>query len=127
MKGIDGAERDLITVNNGQKKWQIRIDQKQVMIFPEKSADAGHTPWKLDPVFVAHVFVNLKMSTEGITGEYPVQYDKLVILQNTGITAIVEIGDSNSTVGKVYLKRLIRKDSTGIWTVVGYDPADKKQ
>ena len=56
-----------------------------------------------------------------------IKIDKYIILQNRGITAIVEVGDSNSAVGKVYLKRLIRKDSTGIWTVVGYDPADKKQ
>jgi hypothetical protein len=37
-----------------------------------KRVDSGHTPWKLDPAFVAQVFVSLQISPEGIQGEYPV-------------------------------------------------------
>jgi len=48
------------------------------------------------------------------------------VTENTGKDVIVEVSDDKAPVKRVYLKRLIRQDSTGIWTVVGYDPADKK-
>ena len=79
----------------------------------QKSVDAGHTPWKLDPVFVAQVFVSLKISPEGITGEYPVQYEAFKVEQNTGKIAVLEVSGDKT--------KLIRQDRTGIWTVVGYD------
>lgn len=84
--------------------------------------DAGHSPWKLDPVYVAQVFVSLKVSPEGIVGEYPVNYEDLKVIKNDGINAIVEVTGDTVPVRRVYLKRLIRQDSTGIWTVIGYDP-----
>ncbi|WP_202707990.1 LolA family protein [Sporosalibacterium faouarense] len=34
MKGLEGAQKDLVTVNNGEKKWQIRPEEKQVHVFP---------------------------------------------------------------------------------------------
>lgn len=89
----------------------------------QKSVDAGHSPWRLDPVYVAQVFVSLKISPAGIQGEYPVKYEELKLIQNTGTDAIVEVNDDKTPVSKVYLKKLIRQDSTGIWTVVGYDPS----
>lgn len=89
----------------------------------QKSVDNGHTPWRLDPVFSAHVFVNLQISPEGIQGEYPVDYTELKVIANDGTEAIVEVGGDITTISRVYLKRLVRQDSTGIWTVVGYDPA----
>lgn len=88
----------------------------------QKSVDAGSSPWKLDPVFVAQVFVSLEMSPEGITGEYPIQSENLKVFQNTGNHAIVTVSGDATPISKVYLQRLIRQDSTGIWTVVGYDP-----
>lgn len=91
----------------------------------QKSVDAGHSPWKLDPAFVAQVFVSLKISPEGITGDYPIKYEDLKVIQNIGTTAVVEVAGGNTPVSRVYLKRLIRQDSTGIWTVVGYDPAEE--
>ena len=88
----------------------------------QKSADAGHSPWKLDPVFVAHVYANLLISPNGIEGEYPIPYDAVTIISNDGIEAIVRIESNKSIADKIYLKRLVRQDETGIWTVVGYDP-----
>ncbi|HHX17632.1 MAG TPA: hypothetical protein GX727_02085, partial [Clostridium sp.] len=41
----------------------------------QKSVDGGHSPWKLDPVYVAQVFVSLEIFPEGIVGEYPVKYE----------------------------------------------------
>lgn len=87
----------------------------------QKSVDAGHSPWRLDPVYVAQVFVSLKILPEGISGEYPVKTEDLKMVQNTGSDAVVEVGGDNVPVSRVYLKRLIRQDATGIWTVVGYD------
>jgi outer membrane lipoprotein-sorting protein len=93
----------------------------------QKSVDAGHSPWRLDPAFVAQVFVSLKISPGGITGEYPVKYEDVKVLQNTGKIAIVEVKGGKTPIKNVYLKRLIRQDSTGIWTVVAYDPIEIKQ
>jgi outer membrane lipoprotein-sorting protein len=90
----------------------------------QKNADAGSSPWKLDPLFTTQVFVSLKMSPEGITGEYPVSIEDLKLVQNTGKTAIVEVTGDQSPIKRIYLKRLIRQDATGIWTVVGYDPME---
>lgn len=88
----------------------------------QKSADAGHSAWRLDPVFTAQVFASLKLSPGGITGDYPIKTEDLKITQNTGNTAIIEISGDITPVSKIYLKRLVRQDATGIWTVVGYDP-----
>lgn len=87
----------------------------------QKSVDAGHSPWRLDPVYVAQVFVSLKISPEGITGDYPVDYEALNVIYNDGVKAIIEV-TGNTPVRRVYLERLVRQDNTGIWTVVGYDP-----
>ncbi|WP_229683096.1 LolA family protein [Virgibacillus oceani] len=88
----------------------------------QKSVDAGSSPWKLDPAFVTQVFVSLKMSPEGITGDYPISTDDLDVIENTGKEAIVEVKNDKTPIKKVYLKRIVRQDTTGIWTVVGYDP-----
>ena len=88
----------------------------------QKNVDAGHSPWKLDPAFVAQVFVSLKISPEGIQGEYPIKYEELKIVQNTGKEAVIDVSGSNTPIKRVYLKRLVSQDNTGIWTVVGYDP-----
>jgi outer membrane lipoprotein-sorting protein len=91
----------------------------------QKSVDAGHSPWKLDPVFVAQVFASLLITPEGITGDYPIPYDNITIIGNNGTEAIAEINSDNTVAKYVYLKRLIRQDDTGIWTVVGYDPVSE--
>jgi hypothetical protein len=88
----------------------------------QKNVDAGHSPWKLDPAFVAQVFVSLKISPQGIIGEYPIKTKDLKLTHITEKEAIVEISGTKTPIKRVYLKRLIRQDSTGIWTVVGYDP-----
>lgn len=93
----------------------------------QRSVDAGHSPWKLDPVFVAQVFASLLLSPEGITGDYPIPYEDIKMIENNGIEAKVRIDNEKSVAEYVYLKRLIRQDDTGIWTVIGYDPAKPNQ
>ena len=85
------------------------------------SVDAGHSPWKLDPTYIAQVFVSLKISPE-YSGDYPVQYEDINLVKNDGVNAVLELSKDTTIVRRVYLKRLIRQDNTGIWTVVGYDP-----
>lgn len=87
----------------------------------QKSVDAGSSPWRLDPTFVAQVFVNLQISPKGITGESPTDIKDFKVVQNDGKEAIIEVSADKTSVKKVYLKRLVRQDSTGIWTVVGYE------
>ena len=50
----------------------------------QKSVDAGHSPWRLDPIFVAQVFASLLLSPEGIVGDYPISYDNIVLIENNG-------------------------------------------
>jgi hypothetical protein len=63
------------------------------------------------------------LSPEGIVGDYPIAYENIKIILNNGIDAIAEIKDEKSVAKYVYLKRLVRQDDTGIWIVIGYDPA----
>lgn len=65
-------------------------------------------------------FVNLQVSPEGINGEPAVPESAFRAAANNGRKAVIEV--SRGPVQKVYLKRLIRQDETGIWSVVGYDP-----
>lgn len=87
----------------------------------QKSVDAGHSPWKLDPIFVSQVFASLLLSPDGIVGDYPIAYEDITIIENNGTDAIAEIKDDKSIAKYVYLKRLVRQDDTGIWSVTGYD------
>lgn len=89
----------------------------------QQNADAGSSPWKLDPIFVAQVFVSLQMSPEGIVGDYPIAEEDLELVESNGKSAVVAVHDDNAPIVAVYLERLIRQDATGVWTVVGYDPA----
>ena len=97
-------------------KVDIDIEEEE-----QKSVDAGHSPWKLDPVFVTQVFASLLLSPEGIVGDYPISYESIEIIENNGSEAVAKIKDDNSIAKYVYLKRLVRQNETGIWTVIGYD------
>jgi hypothetical protein len=111
-EGLTGKPQVEVPVN-------MEVEQNE-----QKSVDAGHSPWRLDPAYVAQVFVSLEMSPGGITGDYPIQYEELEVVENNGVEAVVRVGGDKTPIGKVYLERLVRQDSTGIWTVVGYDPAE---
>lgn len=104
---------------------KVPVDMK-ILENQQKSVDAGHSPWHLDPAFVAQVFVSLKISPEGIKGDYPIKYEEFKTIQDTGEEVIIQVNTANTPISRVYLKRLVKQDSTGIWTVVGYDPAPKE-
>ncbi|APM39027.1 LolA family protein [Clostridium kluyveri] len=123
IKGLTSGIVDISSKEQSSDKPQIEVPvDLKVEEQEQRNVDVGHSPWKLDPVFVAQVFASLKISPEGIQGEYPIKYEELKMIENTGKEAIVEVGGDKTTIKRVYLKRLIREDNTGIWTVVGYDP-----
>lgn len=125
IKGITNGTVELTPVDEqtGDKpKVEVPVDLSAEQ-GDQKNVDAGHSPWKLDPIFVSQVFVSLKISPQGIQGDYPVKYEELKLVKNTGKEAVVEVTSSKTPVKRVYLKKLIRQDNTGIWTVVGYDPS----
>ena len=102
-----------------QPSVKVEIDM-EVVKNNQQQVDAGSSPWQLDPVQVAFTFAALQISPEGIQGEPPLDFNSLKITSNTGTDARIEL--SEGPVKTVYLKRLIRQDQSGIWTVTGYDP-----
>jgi len=122
-EGLSEGEAILPTSEADNSKLpQINVDvDLAVEENEQKSVDAGHSPWKLDPTFVAQVFASLLLSPEGIVGDYPIAYENITIISNNGSEAVAEIKDEDSIAKFVYLKRLVRQDDTGIWSVVGYD------
>lgn len=113
----------MITSDISEQKPQVEVPFDLAVIENEqKSVDEGHSPWKLDPAHVVQVYASLLISPEGIKGDYPIPYEDITVSELNSANAIAEISSDNSPVIRVYLKRLIRQDETGIWTVVGYDP-----
>lgn len=106
-------------ISPSEPKVKVEIDM-DVVKQNQQQVDAGSSPWQLDPSQVAFTFVALQISPEGIQGEPPLDYKSLKMITNTGTEASIQILDGPIKV--VYLKRLIRQDQSGIWTVVGYDP-----
>ncbi|ADU52035.1 hypothetical protein Tmar_1952 [Thermaerobacter marianensis DSM 12885] len=85
----------------------------------QQQVDAGHSPWMLDPVQVAGAFLLGQFGEQ--VGDYGALVDRNIrVVHNDGRRAVVEV--QVGPVARVYLKRLVRQDETGIWTVVGYDP-----
>lgn len=91
----------------------------------QKNVDQGHSPWRLDPVATTQVFVSLQLSPSGIEGNDPIELENLKFLHSDNEVAIVEVNDPDTNIHTVYLKRLIRQEESGIWTVVGYDENGK--
>ncbi|MCP1146340.1 hypothetical protein [Lysinibacillus endophyticus] len=100
--------------------YNIEIEQRD-----QKSVDKGHSPWRLDPLFTTQVFVSLQISPDGIKGEYPIEEENLKLVYSSDDVSIVEVNDEDTNITTVYLKRLVRQDESGIWTVVGYDYKEK--
>ncbi|HBW38280.1 sigma-E factor regulatory protein RseB domain-containing protein [Desulfosporosinus sp. BICA1-9] len=102
-----------------QPSVKVEIDM-DIVKRNQQQVDAGSSPWQIDPMQVAFTFAILQISPNGITGDPPIDYGSLTVSANTGTDAIIQI--SEGPVKTVYVKRLIRQDQSGIWTVIGYDP-----
>ncbi|NLO90332.1 MAG: hypothetical protein GX088_08450 [Clostridia bacterium] len=112
---IPDANQDLA----GKAKVKVPVDM-EIVKANQKQVDSGSSPWQLDPVHVALTFVNLKVTPEGIQGEPQIEIPSFELVTNDSVEAVVEVKEG--PIERVYLKRLVRHDETGIWTVVGYDP-----
>lgn len=87
----------------------------------EKSVNTTYRVKESGTIVVLQVFASLQLSPEGIVGDYPIDYDDLNMIKQANADAIVEVDSEKSAIARIYLKRLVRQVSTGIWTVVGYD------
>lgn len=125
IKALAGTEAVIAQAATDAPEVKVDYDIK-VEEATQKEVDGGHQPWKLDPAFVAQVFTSLLISPEGITGDYPIPYEDFKVVENDGSSVVIAVENEKSPVSKVYLKQLVRQDSTGIWTVVGYDKAKNK-
>lgn len=101
-----------------QPQVKVEVDM-EVVKNNQQQVDAGSSPWQLDPVQVAFTFAALQISPEGINGEPPLDYEALKVSENNGELAVIQI--SEGPIETVYVKRLIRQDQSGIWTVIGYN------
>ncbi|MDD4238705.1 MAG: sigma-E factor regulatory protein RseB domain-containing protein [Desulfotomaculaceae bacterium] len=110
------------TGENLVSKAQVKIPVDMEMAKAnQQQVDRGSSPWQLDPMQVSLTFVNLKVSPEGIIGEPKIPAASFKLVSNNGAEAVVEV--ASGPISKVYLQRLVRQDETGIWSVVGYNPA----
>jgi len=100
-------------------KVKVPVDM-EIVEANQKQIDSGSSPWQLDPLQVALTFVNLKVTPEGIQGEPQIDMPAFKLVTNDSVEAVVNVKEG--PIERVYLKRLIRQDESGIWTVVGYDP-----
>lgn len=129
---IEGAQReelareiapDLVlpdskqNLNQAQVKVPVDMD---IVKASQQQVDSGSSPWQLDPLQVAQTFVNLQITPNGIVGEPAIGTSSFKLLANNGVEAVVEVAEG--PVKKVYLKRLVRQDESGIWSVIGYEP-----
>ncbi|WFA09014.1 sigma-E factor regulatory protein RseB domain-containing protein [Tissierella sp. Yu-01] len=119
-----GTIEDVIVDGNidTETKPDVEVDVNlEIQKANQISVDSGSSPWMLDPVYVAQIFISMEISPEGIVGDYPINYEDLVIVDNDEINAAIELNSEKTDITRVYLGRLVRQDTTGIWTVIGYD------
>lgn len=83
----------------------------------QEQVDQGHKPMMLDPIQVAYEFI----SRQGDTSSSNVKMTSAGMFEEDNRIAAIEIIGDYVSVKRVYLKKLIRQDPTGIWTIVGYD------
>jgi hypothetical protein len=106
-------------LSHDQPAIKVEVDM-EIVKRNQQQVDSGSSPWQLDPVQVAFTFTSLQISPNGINGEPPLAYNSLKVASNNGSDAVIQI--SEGPIKTVYVKRLIRQDQSGIWTVIGYDP-----
>jgi outer membrane lipoprotein-sorting protein len=80
----------------------------------QAQVDQGHETWRLDPVLTAMEFLSSRPDLRPPSG---VQVTRAA--ESTEHLAVVSL--DRGPVQRVYLRRLLRQNPTGIWTIVGYD------
>jgi len=111
--------------NNFPQQPQVLVEvDMEIVEADQKQVDEGHSPWQLSPFAVTQTFVGVQMYPEGIEGEFPIDVEDMKITYETNDETIVEVNKEDCPIARVYLKRLVRQDEDGIWTVIGYDPKE---
>ncbi|EGW41781.1 hypothetical protein [Desulfosporosinus sp. OT] len=116
---IQGKEVDLLPSSDPEfltkPQMELPVDL-EIERYEQNQVNEGHEPWKLDPVQVTQDYIYNRVSSE----------DRKVIsfkvIQKTEKVAIIAVTGENSSIKNVYLKRLVKQDDTGIWSIVGFDP-----
>ena len=122
----EGNKDSVSSQNNFPQQPQVLVEvDVEIVERDQKQVDEGHSPWQLSPFAVSQTFVGLQISPDGIQGDFPVDMDDMKIKYETNEEVIVEISEDKSPISRVYLKRLVKQNEEGIWTVVGYDPNEK--
>lgn len=93
----------------------LAINREQVLS-EQAQTDAGHQPYLTDAASVAAQWVS---GVEHLTNEQVYLPGQCPVIWQTIDEAVVK--SPAPTIARIYLRRLIRPDSSGIWTVVGYD------
>nr|WP_106781682.1 hypothetical protein [Lysinibacillus timonensis] len=130
LETIIGFDHIIFPVQASEYNIRPQIEIKYDLEIEEniqRSVDEGHSPWRLDPLHTAQVFTSLHLFPEGIVGDYPIETENLKLSHTSDDISIVQVSDADTNISMVYLKRLIRQDSSGIWTVIGYDVENKGQ
>lgn len=124
LESIVGFEQIMFPVQASQYEFKPQVNIKvdlEIEKNNQKSVDKGHSPWRLDPLFTAQVFTSVHLFPEGVVGDYPIELENLKLIVSNNEISIVQVDDPDTSISMVYLKRLIRQNDTGIWTVIGYD------
>lgn len=116
---IQGKEVDLVSHEDSEfltpPQIAVPLDLEEVR-FEQRQVDEGHKVGKLNAVQVAKEFLSEYTSPDIM--QTIIAYE--LVQFNEKVTVIKIVGGS-SDISRVYLKRMVRQDDTGIWSVVGYD------
>lgn len=88
----------------------------------QQIVDNGNDSWRLNPINTAHFFI-ISQITEPIK-EDSIHSKNISLLYCNDSTAVLKVNDNQTNIHTLYLKRLIKQDPTGIWTIIGYDTKD---
>jgi outer membrane lipoprotein-sorting protein len=124
----------------GQARVKVPADLNSAAT-EQLQADSGKFPWAagVDPMYISFIFVNEQVcppgtfsvpktpdaaqpgtgSAKSLFGQPKIPYTSFEQVANNGVEAVVAVADGQ--IEQVYLKRLVRQDETGVWSVVGYD------
>jgi hypothetical protein len=127
----------------GQARVKVPADLNSAAA-EQVQADSGKFPWAggVDPMYISFIFVNEQVcppgtfsvpktpddaaqppgagSVKSLFGQPKIPDTSFEQVANNGVEAVVAVADGQ--IRQVYLKRLVRQDETGVWSVVGYDP-----
>ncbi len=116
---VQGKEVDLLPSSDPEfltkPQEEIPVDLETER-YEQNQVDEGDKQWKLDPVQVTQDYIYNQVSEED---RKTIRFE---VVQKTEKVAIIGVIGENSLIKSVYLKRIIKQDDTGIWSIVGFDP-----